>query len=76
MYDVQGAGNVGQPGSDARVVGAKTVQKFIDIVVKHGQYGVDTSNIYAGGTSEQVTPVMRLLAVLGALTFFFFHCSR
>ncbi|PSR71752.1 hypothetical protein PHLCEN_2v12356 [Hermanssonia centrifuga] len=53
-YIAAGAGNVGQPGSEATIVGPAETQKFIDVIVKYGQNGVDTSRIYGNGTSESV----------------------
>lgn len=47
----QGAGQVGSQG---RITDPTEVQKWIDLMVAHGQVGVDTARVYSEGTAEKV----------------------
>ena len=54
MTVLQGVGQVGLPGSGSRFTDAAEIQKWVDVLVEHGQLIIDTARIYGGGTSEKV----------------------
>lgn len=52
---LKGAGQMGSTNTGERVSDPAVVQEFIDLMVKNGHVGLDTSRIYCAGTSEQVS---------------------
>lgn len=59
---------MGYPGTESRVQDPIEVQKYIDLLLKHGQVGIDTGRIYGEGTSEKVI-------LLHLLTLYFTDAS-
>ncbi|KAI0062627.1 aflatoxin B1-aldehyde reductase [Artomyces pyxidatus] len=55
-----GAGTFGSSNGFATINEPAKAQQFIDILVKHGYYGIDTSRIYGSGASEVVLSLVDL----------------
>lgn len=60
---ILGAAQLGAPGTGERVSDPAIVQDFIDLMLSHGQTGIDTSRIYAQGTSEKLIGTLDLRGV-------------
>ena len=59
---IQGGYPLGTPESTtARVTDPAAAQELVDLMLRHGQKGIDTSRVYAQGTSEKVTPMLPYL---------------
>jgi aflatoxin B1 aldehyde reductase len=72
MDDLQGAGQFGAVGTHERVSDPSVAQGFLDLMINHGQTGIDTSRIYCQGTSEKVSvhPARMVCTLSDALAWF------